>query len=68
MPTEQLASVFRAGRSASLVNGFAIGRTIFGDVAQKYFAKELSDDEAVEDMATIFSSLIQLWDDAGDKT
>lgn len=68
MPTEQLASVFRAGRSASLVNGFAIGRTIFGDVAQKYFAKELSDDEAVEDIATIFSSLIQLWDDAGDKT
>ena len=67
MPTDQLASVFKAGRSASLVNGFAIGRTIFGDVAQKYFAKELSDDAAIDEMAKIFSSLIELWDDAGDK-
>ena len=66
VPSDRMAAVFRAGQRASLVNGFAIGRSIFSDVAQKYFAKKISDDAAVDEMAMIYSRLIQLWDEAGD--
>ena len=66
MPTDGLASVFKAGRAAKYVNGFAIGRTIFGDVAQKWLSDDITDDEAVQQMAETFATLIQLWDHAGE--
>ena len=66
MPTEELASVFKAGRGAKFVNGFAIGRTIFGDVAQKWLSDDMTDDEAVQQMVETFATLIQLWDEAGE--
>ena len=66
MPTEELASVFKAGRAAKYVNGFAIGRTIFGDIAQKWLSDDMTDDEAIQQMAETFATLIQLWDEAGE--
>ena len=66
MPTEDLACVFKAGRAAKYVNGFAIGRTIFGDVAQKWLSDDMTDDEAIQQMAETFATLIQLWDEAGE--
>ena len=67
MPSGDLASVFKAGRSADRVNGFAIGRTIFGDVAANWFTEKMTDEEAITEMSQRFSSLIQMWDDAGEK-
>ena len=67
MPSGDLASVFKAGRSADRVNGFAIGRTIFGDVAANWFTEKMTDEEAMTEMSQRFSSLIQMWDDVGEK-
>ena len=66
MPTEELASVFKAGRGAKFVKGFAIGRTIFGDVAKKWMSDNITDEQAVQQMAETFATLIQLWDEAGE--
>ncbi len=44
----------RASPSAArhdLVKGFAVGRTIFGEAAQRWLAGEIDDGEAVRDMA-----------------
>lgn len=50
-------SVIRAGRSQACV-GFAIGRTIFGDVARGWFANTISDEDAIDNMRERYVSLI----------
>ena len=47
-----------------LVKGFAIGRTIFGDAARGWLAGKLTDDQAVQDMATKYARLCGIWDAA----
>ena len=43
------------------VLGFAIGRSIFRAPAQRWFADEIGDDEAVQAMKEAFSRLIESW-------
>ena len=63
-PFEELRASFRVAAGHDLVKGFAVGRTIFGDVARAWMAGGLTDDEAVAGMAENFASLCEAWDAA----
>jgi 5-dehydro-2-deoxygluconokinase len=60
-PEEELVASFEVAASFPLVKGFAVGRTIFNTTAQRWFAGAIGDDEAVEELAQRFSSLVQAW-------
>ena len=66
-----LATSLQLAARHDLVKGFAIGRTIFGDAARGWLAGKLTDDQAVQDMATKYARLCGIWDAAraaqGDK-
>jgi 5-dehydro-2-deoxygluconokinase len=61
---EALAGSLALAARHDLVKGFAVGRTIFGDPARRWFAGDLDDDAAVETMATTYDRLCRLWDRA----
>jgi 5-dehydro-2-deoxygluconokinase len=63
-PEDELARAFAAAAESSIVRGFAIGRTIFGDVAESWLAGRTTDDEAVSAMAGTFRRLTEAWDHA----
>ncbi|TCV67448.1 5-dehydro-2-deoxygluconokinase [Neorhizobium sp. S3-V5DH] len=63
-PEEELAASFEIAAGFDLVKGFAVGRTIFGDVARRWFAGELADAAAVDEMATRYARLCGIWDAA----
>lgn len=67
-PESELSESFSIAASYPLVKGFAVGRTIFGQVARQWFKSALSDEEAVTEMANRYSRLCQLWDDARRKS
>lgn len=66
-PEAELSESFAIAASYPLVKGFAVGRTIFGDVARQWFKSSLSDEAAVAEMANRYNRLCQLWDNARDK-
>ncbi|WP_037281379.1 2-deoxy-5-keto-D-gluconate 6-phosphate aldolase domain-containing protein, partial [Rubellimicrobium mesophilum] len=47
-----------------LVKGFAVGRTIFGSAARAWLRGEMTDEQAVAQMAERFRTLAQVWDQA----
>jgi len=63
-PQAELASAFRIASSTKLVKGFAVGRTIFADAAQKWLSGRMTDEDAIADMATRFESLVSAWQSA----
>ena len=63
-PQEELAASFALAAKQPLVKGFAVGRTIFGDAARAWMKGEMSDAEAVTQMADNFRRLCGVWDDA----
>ncbi len=63
-PAEELAQGFRAVTNKKLVKGFAVGRTIFSESAQLWFAGKINDGQAVTMMAEKFASLVQIWNKA----
>lgn len=67
-PESELSESFSIAASYPLVKGFAVGRTIFADVARQWFKSGLSDEEAVTEMATRYNRLCQMWDDARNKS
>ncbi|MEC8131350.1 MAG: 5-dehydro-2-deoxygluconokinase [Pseudomonadota bacterium] len=64
MPEEHLCRVLAIARTVPLVNGFAIGRTIFSKAAQAWFAGEIDDDAAQQMMTAVYGQLIDAWDNA----
>jgi 5-dehydro-2-deoxygluconokinase len=58
---EQLAASFALAAKFPLVKGFAVGRTIFGDVARSWMKGEIKDTEAVVEMAHRFVRLCRIW-------
>lgn len=60
-PQAELETAFAAAQSASCVKGFAVGRTIFADAAKAWFAGDMSDEDAITDMAQRFSALTTVW-------
>lgn len=63
-PEDELASSFDLAAGFPLVRGFAVGRTIFGQVARDWLAGHLNDAAAVEIMATRYRCLCEIWDRA----
>ena len=63
-PEVELAASFELAAKQSLVKGFAVGRTIFGDAARAWLKGEMSDAEAVTQMQERFSRLCDIWDTA----
>ena len=61
-PEAELAASFEIAARFDLVKGFAVGRTIFGDVARSWMMGGTSDDLAVAEMAHRFTRLSTIWD------
>jgi 5-dehydro-2-deoxygluconokinase len=60
-PETELIACFANAAPFRIVKGFAIGRTIFHDVARAWFAGSMSDADAVKAMAAKFSRLANAW-------
>ena len=63
-PEAELAASFRVAAAYPLVRGFAVGRTIFGSVAQDWLAGRIEDAAAVAEMTRRYTRLCQIWDAA----
>lgn len=63
-PEAELKDSFAVAAGFPLVKGFAVGRTIFGAVARAWLDGDLTDDEAVAEMARRYGRLCGLWDKA----
>ncbi len=63
-PEEDLAASFALAAKQPLVKGFAVGRTIFGDAARAWMKDEMTDAEAVAQMAGRYLRLCEIWDTA----
>lgn len=63
-PEAELAKSFEIAAGFDLVRGFAVGRTIFGSVARAWLKGEISDGDAVGEMARRFGTLCGMWDRA----
>ncbi len=61
-PIAELEAGFAAAKTAHSVKGFAVGRTIFGDVARGWLDNKLDDDGAVAEMAKRFKVLVEIWE------
>ena len=61
---EKLAQSFSIAATYPLVKGFAVGRTIFADVAQQWFLGTKTDAEAIDEMAKNYQKLCGIWDKA----
>ena len=63
-PEAELAESFRLAASFPLVRGFAVGRTVFGQVARDWMAGRIVDADAVATMADNYARLCRIWDEA----
>jgi 5-dehydro-2-deoxygluconokinase len=61
-PSEELEKGFRAVANKKRVKGFAVGRTIFNEAAQQWLPGKITDDAAVNTMATKFAELVAIWE------
>lgn len=60
----ELSASFKAAAAFPLVKGFAVGRTIFGEVARAWMTGAIKDSQAVEQMAERYARLCAIWDQA----
>ena len=60
-PVQTLKESFAAARAAERVRGFAVGRTIFADAAERWLNGRIGDEAAVDEMAAKFGALVDLW-------
>jgi 5-dehydro-2-deoxygluconokinase len=63
-PEAELIASFTAIAPFRIVKGFAIGRTIFHEVARAWFSGSMSDGDASDAMARNFSTLVKAWHSA----
>lgn len=61
-PEADVIEGFRVAAMSSLVKGFAVGRTIFGDTARAWMRGAMSDAAARDAMAEKYSRLCDAWD------
>ncbi|KGJ10822.1 5-dehydro-2-deoxygluconokinase (plasmid) [Paracoccus versutus] len=66
-PEAELAASFQVAAGFPLVKGFAVGRTIFGEVARDWLKGDMDDAAAVEEMAERYQNLCKIWDEAREK-
>jgi 5-dehydro-2-deoxygluconokinase len=58
-PEAEILAAFAA--ATPIVKGFAVGRTIFAEAAQKWLSGKMTDEAAVADMAERFERLCTAW-------
>jgi 5-dehydro-2-deoxygluconokinase len=61
---DELASSFRVAVASPWVKGFAVGRSIFADAAQAWFAGMATDAEVVETVTRRYLEIVALWEAA----
>ena len=61
---EDLQRGFSVAASYPLVKGFAVGRSIFADMATAWFAGTVADADVVAGVARRYARLIALWQEA----
>ncbi|MFK5980303.1 MAG: 5-dehydro-2-deoxygluconokinase [Rhizobiaceae bacterium] len=66
-PEAELQASFALAAKFDLIKGFAVGRTIFAEVAQAWFTGKITDEEAIEQMAKKYASLCEGWQSARTK-
>jgi 5-dehydro-2-deoxygluconokinase len=60
-PEAELIGSFEAAAPFEIVKGFAVGRTIFFDTAREWLANAISDEQAVADLASKLTRLVDAW-------
>jgi 5-dehydro-2-deoxygluconokinase len=60
-PQGELEAAFASTAGTSIVKGFAVGRTIFMDAAEAWFAGRIDDQAAIAGMADRFERLTDAW-------
>ena len=60
-PHHELEAAFAATANASVVKGFAVGRTIFNEAAEEWISGRMTDEAAIADMAGRFEKLTEAW-------
>ena len=63
-PESELSASFKAAAAFPLVKGFAVGRTIFGEVARAWMTGAIKDRQAVDQMAERYARLCAIWNQA----
>ena len=63
-PESELQAAFAHCAGAPMVKGFAVGRTIFNDAAEKWLGGRIDDQAAIADMAERFARLTRAWQSA----
>jgi 5-dehydro-2-deoxygluconokinase len=63
-PEEDLEAAFAVAASEPMVRGFAVGRTIFNEPARAWLRGNLSDEAAIDAMASKFGRLVGAWEAA----
>jgi len=58
---EALLASFRAAASSPVVRGFAVGRSIWAEAAQRWMAGEIDDQTAIADLAQRLGVLVAAW-------
>ena len=58
---EELVESFAAAASEPLCNGFAIGRSIYGEPARRWLAGEIGEEELISSVAERYRRMITLW-------
>ena len=65
-PLDELKKSFGMASEAKLVKGFAVGRTIFADAAERWLSGKMTDPQAVAQMAANFEQLVSAWKETRD--
>ncbi len=60
-PEDELEAAFAVCAHVPVVKGFAVGRTIFAEAAEKWLAGTIDDQAAIDDMAERFARLTEAW-------
>ncbi|MCR9194662.1 MAG: 5-dehydro-2-deoxygluconokinase [Hyphomonas sp.] len=60
-PEDEIVKSFEAVGEFDTVKGFAVGRTIFADVAEQWLDQKIDDEGAIERLASKFGALVDAW-------
>ena len=63
-PEAELVAAFTAAAPFEIVKGFAVGRTVFHEVARAWFQGSMRDEDATEAMTSKFLTLANAWREA----
>ena len=66
-PLETFDEAFAFAARSPRAAGFAVGRTVFGDVMKRYFRGAATDAEVIEQVAKRFCTLVRSWSEGAAK-